>query len=43
MTPCFGVYAPREFIARVTRDVIGKHEDDVRVGDPETFHGAIPG
>jgi hypothetical protein len=43
MTTRFGVYAPGEFVARVTRDVIGEHENDIRVGDPETLYGAIPG
>lgn len=40
--PRFGVNAPREFVARITRDVIGEHEDDVGVGDPETLYGTVP-
>lgn len=42
MTPRFRVYAPGEFVARVTRDVISEHEDDIRVGDAETLDSAIP-
>jgi hypothetical protein len=35
-------HAPWEVVARIAGCVVGKHEDDVRVGYAETFHGSIP-
>ena len=35
-------YAPWEVVARIAGRVVGKHEDDVRVGYAETFHRSIP-
>lgn len=31
-----------ERVARVARDVVGEHEDDLRVGDAEALDGAVP-
>jgi hypothetical protein len=35
-------HAPGEVVARIAGRVVGKHEDDVRVGYAETFHCSIP-
>ena len=32
----------RKMISWVTSSVIGKHEDDIRVWNPETLHGPVP-
>ncbi len=35
-------YTPWEVVARIAGCVVGKHEDDVRVGYAETFDCSIP-
>lgn len=35
------IHGAWEGVARVARHVVGEHEDDLRVGDPETFDGAV--
>lgn len=34
---------PREGIAGIAGHVVGKHEDDLGVGDSQTFDGAVEG
>ena len=31
-----------KLVARVARDVVREHEDDIGVGDAQPFHGAVP-
>ena len=35
-------HTPWEVVTRIAGCVVGKHEDDVRVGYTETFHRSIP-
>ena len=37
------VNGAREGIARVACHIIGQHEDNLRIWDPETLHGAVEG
>jgi hypothetical protein len=34
--------APGEMVARIAGHIVGEHEDDIRVGYAESFHGAVP-
>lgn len=41
MVIALSVDTRRVLVARVAGDIVGKHEDDVGVGDPEALDGAV--
>ena len=42
MTAWLGVDAGGKLVARVARDIVGQHEDDVGIWDAKALYGAVP-
>lgn len=42
VTAWLGIDTGRKLVARIARDIIGQHKDDVGIWDAKALYGAVP-